>query len=99
MVAALLEAHPEAAQVADKVRGGAAWETVGLWMCVCEREEASACMRGLVYSDMHTHRVYGMWVCARACLRIQEKCVWKSVFAYLCEYACICTHTYLLTFV
>jgi len=42
---------------------------------VCVREGASECMRGLVYSDMHTHRVYGMWVCAGACVQIQEKCV------------------------
>jgi len=34
VVAALLDAHLEAAQVADEVQGGAAWETVGLWMCV-----------------------------------------------------------------
>jgi len=34
VVEALLEAHPEAAQAADEVRGGAAWEAVGLWMCV-----------------------------------------------------------------
>ena len=93
----LLEANPEAAQGADKVRGGAGWETVGLWVCV--REEASECMRGLVYSDMHTHRDYGMWVCAGAFVQIQEKCVWKRVFVYLRVYACICTHTYLLTFV
>jgi len=30
MVAALLEAHPEAAQLADKVRGWEVWETEGL---------------------------------------------------------------------
>jgi len=30
VVAALLEEHPEAAQVADEVQGGAPWETVGL---------------------------------------------------------------------
>jgi len=37
VVEALLEAHPEAAQAADEVRGGAARETMGLWMRVCER--------------------------------------------------------------
>jgi len=43
VVAALLQVHPQAAQVADKVKG-AAWETVGLWMCVWERERVSACV-------------------------------------------------------
>jgi len=71
VVAALLEAHPEAAQVADEVRGRAAWETVGLWMCV--REGASECMRGLVHSDMHPRRVYGTWVFAVACVQIRGK--------------------------
>ena len=34
VVQVLLAAHLEAAQAAGEVRGGAAWETVGLWMCV-----------------------------------------------------------------
>jgi len=51
VVEALLEAHPEAAQAADEVRGGAAWETMGLWMRVCEREGAIECIGGLVYSN------------------------------------------------
>jgi len=42
VVAALLEVHLQAAQAADKVRGGATWKTVGLWMCVRERERVSA---------------------------------------------------------
>jgi len=37
MMAALLQVHHQAAEVADEVRGGAEWETVGLWVCVCER--------------------------------------------------------------
>ena len=42
VVAALLEVHLQAEQAADKVRGGATWKTVGLWMCVRERERVSA---------------------------------------------------------
>jgi len=49
----LLEANPEAAQGADKVRGGAAWETVGLWTCVCEREGGSVCVDW--YTPICTH--------------------------------------------
>jgi len=52
-------------------------------VCVCEREGASECMRGLVYSDMHTHRVHGMWVRAGACVQIRVTCVWESVFVYM----------------
>jgi len=50
-------------------------------------------MRGLVYSDMHTHRDYGKWVCAGACVHIRVKCLGKSVFVYLRVHMCMCTHT------
>jgi len=40
---------------------------------MCVREGSREFMCGLVYSDMHTHRVYGM--CAGAGVQIQVKCV------------------------
>ena len=54
MVKALLEAHPEAAQAADEVRGGAAWETMGLWMCLSERERVSACVDLPIHACTHS---------------------------------------------
>jgi len=59
---------------------------------VCEKEGARECMRVLVYSDMHTHRVHGMWVCVGACVQIRVKCVRERVFVYLRVHVCICAH-------
>ena len=59
---------------------------------VCVGEGASECMRGLIYSDMHTHRVYKMWVCTSVCVQIRVKCVWESVFGFLRVYVSMCTH-------
>jgi len=63
MMAALLEAHPKAVQVADKVRTGSAWETVGLWMCGRERERESACVDW--YTPICTHLVIMGCGCVR----------------------------------
>jgi len=90
VVKALLEAHPEAAQEANEVRGGAAWETVGLWMCVSEG--ASECMRRLVYSNMHAHRVHGMRVRAGACVHIRvQVCMGERACVFVC--LCVCLQT------
>jgi len=81
----------------DKVRGGAEIDSGPRGdsgpVDVCVREGLSECVPGLAHSDMRTHRVYGMWVCAGACVQIQVKCVWKSVFVCLRVYVCTCTHT------
>ena len=60
---------------------------------VCVREGTSECMRGLVYSHMHAHRVYGMRVRAGACVHIRVKCVRESVLEYLCVYVYVYKHT------
>jgi len=50
---------------------------------VCVREGGRECVRVLVYSDMHTHRVYWMCVCAGAGVQIRMYCVREHVFVYL----------------
>ena len=92
MVAALLKARPEAAQVADEVRGGGSMGD-SRPEDVCEKKGASKCVRGLAYSDMDTHPVYGTWVCFVVGVQIRVKCVWDCVFECLRVYACMCTHT------
>jgi hypothetical protein len=90
VVKALLEAHPEAAQEANEVRGGAAWETVGLWMCLSERERVSACVDW--YTRICTH--IGFMVCGCVLVHAyayESKCVWESVLVYLC--VCVCLQT------
>jgi len=89
VVKALLEAHPEAAQEADEVRGGAAWETVGLWMCLSERERVRACVDW--YTRICTH--IGFMVCGCVLVHAytyESKCVWESVLVYLC----VCVYVY-----
>jgi len=55
------------------------------WLSVCEGEGAYECMRGLAYSDMHTHRVYGMWVCAGAIsIHIFIIYIIMNIYNYIC---------------
>jgi len=51
-------------------------------VCVRGREGVRECMRRLIYSIMHTHQVYGTWVCAGVGVQIRLKCVCVRVRVY-----------------
>jgi len=89
VVATLLEAHPEAAQVADEVRGGAAWETVGLWLCVWERDRESSCVDW--YTPICTH--IGCMRCVLVRVYKYKWSVYRSVGLCICMCIYVSVHT------